>query len=74
MDNNINPLILDKLTKVCLCKSITRATIKDKIRNGALTVEKVAQSTGATTGSCHGCRCLQKISDLIDGYVNNEWS
>lgn len=74
MDNNTNPLILDKLTKVCLCKAINRATIKASIRNGALTLEQVAKSTGATTGSCKGGRCSDKINDLINGYKNNEWS
>ncbi|MDF2945125.1 MAG: (2Fe-2S)-binding protein, partial [Herbinix sp.] len=40
-DNNINQEILDKLTKVCICKGISKATIKNAIKNGAKTVLEV---------------------------------
>ena len=39
MEQNLNKDILDKLTKVCLCKAISRATIKKAVENGARTVE-----------------------------------
>ena len=58
--------IKDKLTKVCICKSITRATIKAAIANGADTVEKVNAATGAGSGSCKGRRCGPKIEELIE--------
>ena len=64
-NNNLNQEILDKLTKVCVCKSVTRAAIKNAIKNGADTVEKVADATGATKGSCKGCRCKSKIEELL---------
>ena len=35
MENNLNADILDKITKVCTCKSISRAKIKEAIKNGA---------------------------------------
>ena len=38
MDNNLNEAILDKLTKTCTCKLITRAKIKEAIKNGASTL------------------------------------
>lgn len=60
-----NTEVLDKLTKVCICKAITRETIKDAINNGADTLEKVIDATGATTGSCRGFRCKCKIEELI---------
>lgn len=71
--NNNEIAMKDRYTKVCLCKSISRATIKDSIRNGARTLEDVKRKTRATTGSCNGNRCSFKIEDLIKGY-KNEWS
>ncbi|WP_461204287.1 (2Fe-2S)-binding protein [Clostridium sp. DL1XJH146] len=66
MDNNIDEKILDKLTKVCLCKAISRATIKKSIIDGADTVEKVNKATGSGTGGCKGRRCSIKIQELIE--------
>lgn len=65
-NNNLNEQVLDKLTKVCICKAISRATIKDAIKNGAHTVEAVSAKTGACTGGCRGNRCKSKIQNLID--------
>lgn len=70
MNGEINAEIMDKLTKVCLCKGISRATIKKAIENGAKTVEDVRKATGATTGGCGGKRCTPKIQQLIDEYNN----
>ena len=64
MENNLNADILDKITKTCTCKSISRAKIKESIKNGAHTVDEVSKDTGACTGSCHGFRCKSKIEDL----------
>lgn len=66
MEQNIKPEILDKLTKVCLCKGISRATIKKAIMNGAKTVEEVRKATGAGSGSCGGKRCTPKIEQLLE--------
>lgn len=68
MENNLNTEILDKITKVCTCKSISRASIKNAISDGAVTVEEVSKTTGACTGSCKGFRCKSKIQDLIKDY------
>jgi bacterioferritin-associated ferredoxin len=65
MEQNISPEILDKITNVCVCKSIKRAKIKQVIKNGADTFEKVQKATGAGTGSCNGKRCKEKIEELI---------
>jgi NAD(P)H-nitrite reductase large subunit len=65
MDENINNEIMDKLTKVCLCKAISRATIKKAIQNGATSVEAVQKITGAGTGGCKGHRCTPKIKELL---------
>ncbi|MBL4931413.1 MULTISPECIES: (2Fe-2S)-binding protein [Clostridium] len=66
MDNNLNEEVLDKLTKVCLCKAIPRSKIKAAIRNGATTVQEVQRATGAGSGGCSGRRCTPKIQELID--------
>lgn len=66
MENNLNEQVLDKLTKVCLCKAISRAAIKKAIAEGAVTVEQVKMKTGAGSGSCKGHRCTPKIQQLLD--------
>ncbi len=40
-ENQVPEAILDKLTKVCTCRSISRKTIKEAILNGADTFPKV---------------------------------
>jgi len=65
MEQNINNEIMDKLTKVCLCKAIPRSTIKQAIKNGATTLEQVQKITGAGTGGCNGNRCTPKIEELL---------
>lgn len=65
-ENNINEEIMDKLTKVCICKGISKKSIKDSIQNGALTIEEVRRTTGAGSGSCGGKRCTPKILELLE--------
>lgn len=68
----LRELVLDKMTKVCLCKSINRLKMKQAIENGARTVKAVQQATGAGTGACHGRRCSVKIKELLDKYEQNQ--
>ncbi|SEP29795.1 (2Fe-2S)-binding protein [Propionispora vibrioides] len=72
MENELNQEIMDKLTKVCLCKGISRATMKEAIAGGADTVEKVRKVTGAGSGSCGGRRCTPKIEELLAAAANAE--
>ena len=65
MEQNLNEEILDKLTKVCLCKAIPRSTIKKAIKNGAKSVKEVQTATGAGSGGCRGRRCTPKIEMLL---------
>ena len=67
MEQNINSEVMDKLTKVCLCKGISRAAMKKAIKEGAKTVEEVKKATGAGSGSCNGRRCTPKIEELLKG-------
>ncbi|MBB5336284.1 (2Fe-2S)-binding protein [Pectinatus brassicae] len=64
-DEALRQKVLDKMTRVCLCKVINRATMKKAIANGADTVEKVKKATGAGSGPCHGRRCTPKIEELL---------
>lgn len=61
-----NQEIMDKLTKVCICKAVNRATIKKAIQNGASTLEEVLEKTKAGNGSCNGKRCTPKIKELLE--------
>ena len=65
MENNLNSDILDKITKTCTCKSISRANIKEAIKICDNSIDDVSKTTGACTGSCLGFRCKSKIEDLI---------
>lgn len=61
-----NEAIMDKLTKVCVCKGITRDKIKKSIAEGASTVEEVNKITGCGSGSCKGKFCSDKIKKLLE--------
>jgi NAD(P)H-nitrite reductase large subunit len=72
MEQNLNEEILDKLTKVCLCKAIPRASIKKAIKNGAKSVKEVQAATGAGSGPCCGRRCTPKIEQLLLDYSDEK--
>lgn len=64
-NNQVPEAILDKLTKVCTCRSITRKTIKEAIFNGAHTFPAVKEATRAGTGACGGKGCGPRIVKLL---------
>lgn len=52
------------LSSVCRCRGVSLATVVDAVKNGADTVEKVGDVTGAGTGdSCGRCKVL--IANVI---------
>lgn len=61
-----NQEIIDKYTKVCICKAISKSTMKKLIKEGADTLEKVQKATSAGSGSCGGRRCTPKILSLLE--------
>jgi bacterioferritin-associated ferredoxin len=65
-NQNLNSELLDKLTKVCICKGISRATMKNAIKNGAATLAEVQKVTGAGSGPCGGRRCTPKLLQLLE--------
>ncbi|MCB2295543.1 (2Fe-2S)-binding protein [Clostridium algoriphilum] len=70
MSENINSEIMDKITKVCICKAIPKSTIKKAIKNGSRTVEDVQKVTGAGSGGCCGHRCTPKIEEILKQQLN----
>lgn len=67
MDNDEKTMeIMDKMTKVCICKGIPRSTMRRVIREGATTLEEVRKATGAGSGPCGGRRCTPKILQLLE--------
>lgn len=70
-NNNLNQHVLDKLTKVCVCKAVPKSKIKDAITAGSHTIEEVAKVTGACSGGCKGYRCTPKIQELIETHLSD---
>lgn len=70
MDENLNSEILDKITKVCICRAIPRSVIKKAIQNGADTLEEVQKATGAGSGPCGGRRCSERILQQLEEHKN----
>lgn len=64
--------IMDKLTKVCICKSIPRSVFKKAIAEGNDTLEGLRKATGAGSGPCGGRRCTPKILELIEQAKENK--
>ena len=64
-DHDIEQMVKDKYTKICICKSINKATMKKVILDGATTVNAVRNKTGAGSGSCKGRRCTPRIENLL---------
>lgn len=57
--------IKDRYKKVCICKSISKGTIKNAIKEGATNIQEVKRKTGATTGNCKGVRCTPVINSIL---------
>ena len=53
------------LASVCGCKEVSLKTVVDAVKNGADTVEKVSQLTGAGTGEDCG-KCKMLIANVIE--------
>ena len=64
-NNQVPEAILDKLTKVCTCRSITRKTIKEAIFNGAHTFPAVKEATRAITSGTKRTRTHLTLSLVL---------
>ena len=49
---------------VCRCKKVSEKTIVEAVKNGADTLEKVKEETGANAYGCYGCRL--QVKKLIE--------
>lgn len=58
--------IIDKLTKICLCKGVPKSTIKKAIAEGCTTKEEVWKKTNTGNGPCKGRRCGPRIEACIE--------
>lgn len=65
--------IIDNYTKICICKSISRATMKKVIKEGALTLNQVRYKTGAGSGPCQGRRCTPRIEHLLEQHKEGKF-
>lgn len=70
MEENKNEEIMDKMTKVCICKGIPRSTMKRVIREGASTLAEVQKATGCGSGPCGGRRCTPRVEQLLLDHQN----
>lgn len=66
--NNKNQEIMDKMTKTCTCKSISKYKFKKLIAEGNDNLVSLQNLTGAGTGACKGRYCTDRILELIDQY------
>lgn len=71
MDNK-EDIIMDKLTKICTCKSISKYKVKQAINKGYDDIEIIREKTGAGSGYCKGKNCTEPIQKLIDEYWENK--
>lgn len=60
--------LLDKYKKVCICRSITGATITNAMKNGALSFEALRRKIRVGTGSCKAKRCRTNIERRVREY------
>lgn len=70
-ENQVPTSILDKYTKVCTCRSISRKTIKEAIADGCHTIPEIRERTRAGTGACGGKNCGHRIVALLNEYKKN---
>lgn len=64
-------MILDKMTKTCTCKSITKYKIKQLISQGYDSLQDIQEKTGAGSGACNGRYCTERILEMIDEHWGN---
>jgi bacterioferritin-associated ferredoxin len=60
--------LIDNFKKVCICRSITAATIMRSIREGSLSFEALRRKIGVGTGNCKAKRCRQNIEKRVRDY------
>lgn len=54
------------MSKVCLCKGVSKETIEKAVKEGAKSFNEIKIATGAGTGGCCGARCQCQIEEIIE--------
>jgi NAD(P)H-nitrite reductase large subunit len=57
-----------KTELICRCNGVNRAAIEQAIREGADTLNKIYDATGAGVGPCGGT-CRRKTGPLLEHYL-----
>jgi len=65
---NTQKNLIDNFKKVCICRSITAATIMRAVREGSLSFEALRRKIGVGTGNCKAKRCRQNIEKRVRDY------
>jgi len=65
---NTQKNLIDNFKKVCICRSITAATIMQAIRDGCLSFEALRRKIGVGTGNCKAKRCRQNIEKRVQDH------
>jgi bacterioferritin-associated ferredoxin len=55
---------------VCLCNNVSRATVEDAIRDGAVTLNQIFDFTTAGVGACGGS-CRRVMQPMLDQFLEN---
>lgn len=53
---------------VCRCNNVSREVIEEAIRNGAVTLNDIFDTTSAGVGPCGGS-CRRKLGPLLEHYL-----
>jgi len=69
---NTQKNLIDNFKKVCICRSITAATIMQAIRDGCLSFEALRRKIGVGTGNCKAKRCRHNIEKRIQDYKKSQ--
>jgi bacterioferritin-associated ferredoxin len=51
---------------ICRCEEISRAAVRDAIREGNLTLNDIKRRTRAGMGVCQGIYCLRSVAMMIE--------
>lgn len=63
--------LIDNFKKVCICRSITAATITQAIKDGCLSFEALRRKIGVGTGNCKAKRCRHNIEKRVQDHKDS---
>ena len=57
--------LLEGMKVVCICKGIKKSVFWKVLDAGVRTKEEINRITGSGSGSCQGCRCGPRITEML---------